>query len=66
MKYYRVRRGSGDLYDNKSEYTTISHELLTARERKNMFPSIPDRNFEEVVISRKRTYISFGCRFEYK
>jgi hypothetical protein len=64
MKYYRVRESSDNLYDRETEYTTVSHELLTARERKNMFPSIPDRNFEKVNVGKNHTYFSFGARFE--
>ena len=64
MKYYRVRESSDNLYDHETEYTTCAHELLTARERKNMFPSIPDRNFEEVTVKRGHTVFSFCARFE--
>jgi len=64
MRYYRVKQNANNLYDHETEYTTCAHELLTSTERKRMFPSIPDRNFEEVTVKRGHTVFSFGARFE--
>lgn len=62
MKYFKVK--VGNIYDNKSEYTTIENELCTLRERKNMYPSLPDRVFEKVSMPSSHTHFLFGARFE--
>lgn len=69
MKYYRVKQE----YDNKpicknvSGYRAISfflvgNELYTPTEKAKY--SIPDNVLETIHISKKRTYFSFGARFE--
>lgn len=62
MKYLRVTKG--DVHDRRTSYTTIFNELLTPRERKEMFPTLSDDCFEEVEIDKKNTYTNFGVRFE--
>ena len=62
MKYLRVVKG--DVHDRRTSYTTVTNELLTAKERKEMFPTLSDDCFEEVEVSKKNTYINFGVRFE--
>lgn len=61
MKYYRVIK---EKYDYFNKNMTIMNELLTPRERNTMFRYLGDDCFEEVEVSRKKTYISFGARFE--
>ena len=39
MKYFKVIKG--DAFDRKTGYTTILHELVTERERKRYFPTLP-------------------------
>ena len=72
MIYYRVKPE----YDNKTRYIwnnkhqsvpnsiLIAHELYTAKE----FQKIANCSawFEKVEISKRRTYFSFGARFEIK
>lgn len=62
MKYLRVIKG--DVHDRRTSYTTVPNELLTAKERKETFPTLSDDCFEEVEVSKKNTYINFGVRFE--
>lgn len=64
MKYYRVI--IGDKHDYFTGYTTIKNELLTEKERNRKFRYLTDSVFEIVDISRKKTYFSFGCRFEMR
>lgn len=61
MKYYRVIK---EKYDYLNKNMTVMNELLTPRERNTMFRYLGDDCFEEVEVSRKKTYISFGARFE--
>ena len=62
MLYYKVVKG--DVYDPVSEYTTIKDELVTAKERDEMFPTLSDRCFVEVQVSEFSIVWGFGCRFE--
>lgn len=62
MLYYRVKLG--DVYDHKSERTTIPNELLTATERWKHFPSLSNRCFEIVHVNSHKTYKMFGVRFQ--
>lgn len=73
MLFYRVLKK----YDNQSiNYTPVGRytrrncwvlvadELYTPLEVARR--KIPMQYLEEVNISRKKTYFSFGCRFEFK
>lgn len=62
MKFYKVIRG--DVRDHFSGYTTIENELLTEKERNRKFRYLHDSVFQEVEISRKKTFWNFGARFE--
>ena len=62
MMYYRVKKG--DVYDPKTERTTIPNELLTATERWSHFPSLPNTYFESVNVNSHKTYKMFGVRFQ--
>lgn len=62
MKYYKVIKG--DIYDRKTQYTTIPNELLTPKERKKMFPSLSNSCFEETEVNKKNTWYGFGGRFK--
>lgn len=62
MKFYKVI--CGDMRDHFSGYTTIKNELLTEKERNKKFRYLPDSIFQEVEISRNKTFWSFGARFE--
>lgn len=61
MKYYRVRKESHDYFTG---WTAIKNELITRKERETRFRYLMNDVFEEVEISRKKTYMSFGVRFE--
>ena len=63
MLYYRAKK---EKHDYCTGYTTIPGELLTERERDTKFRYLSDDVFEVVNVSRKRTYWSFGCRFEMR
>lgn len=52
-------------HDYFTGWTTIPGELLTEKERNRRFRYLPDKIFETVYVSQKKTYKSFGCRFEY-
>ena len=62
MKFYKVV--VGDKYDYFTGYTTIKNELLTERERNTKFRYLRDDVFQEVEVSKKKTFWSFGARFE--
>lgn len=61
MLFYRVRR---EAYDYFTGNTAIKNELLTQKERDSKFRYLKDDVFQEVQISKKKTFWSFGCRFE--
>ena len=63
MKYYRAL---AEKYDYFTGWTTIKNELITQRERDTKFRYLSDDVFEVVEISRKKTFFSFGARFEIK
>ena len=63
MKYYRTK---GDFHDYFTGWTTIEGELVTPRERETRFRYLKDSCFEEVEVSKKKTFISFGMRKEIK
>ena len=62
MKYYKVV--IGDKHDYFTGHTTILNELLTEKERHIKFRYLQDNCFKIVEISRKKTHIFFGARFE--
>ena len=63
MKYYRALAEKHDYFTG---WTTIKNELITQRERDTKFRYLSDDVFEVVEISRKKTFFSFGARFEIK
>ena len=62
MKFYKVV--VADKYDYFTGYTTIKNELLTERERNTKFRYLQDDVFQEVEVSKKKTFWCFGARFE--
>lgn len=73
MIYYRVKADC----DNRARYKyvghstkikedsfLVGHELYTPAERKKIANS--DRYFEQVEVSKRKTYRFFGARFEDK
>ena len=62
MMFYKVV--VPDVHDYFTGYTTIKDELLTEKERNKKFRYLYDSVFEKVEISRKKTFWSFGARFE--
>ena len=64
MKFFRVVKD--DKHDYFTGYTTIKGELLTPKERHTKFRYLGDDVFEEVEVSKKKTFWSFGARFEMK
>ena len=61
MKFYRA---TTDAYDHFNKYGVVKNELLTEKERNGKVRYLNDSIFEEVEISKRRTFWSFGCRFE--
>ena len=61
MKFYRARREAHDYFTGN---TVIANELVTQRERDTKFRYISDFIFEEVEVSKKKTFWNFGARFE--
>lgn len=57
-------RAKCDAYDHFTGYPVVKGELLTPRERHAQAGYLQDEIFEIVEISRKKTYKSFGARFE--
>ncbi len=64
MKFYKVIKG--DVHDYFTGYTTVENELVTQRERDTKFRYLSDSVFEEVDVSKKKTFWNFGARFECK
>ena len=64
MKFYKVVQG--DKHDYFTGYTTILNELVTRKERNAKFRYLSDDVFTVVEISKKKTFWSFGARFECK
>lgn len=64
MKFYKVIKG--DVYDYLTGYATVKDELVTQKERYTKFGYLPDSVFEEVNVSKKKTFWNFGARFECK
>ena len=52
-------------HDYFTGWTTIPGELLTEKERNRRFRYLPDNVFKTVYVSQRKTYKSFGTRFEY-
>lgn len=63
MKYYKVLE---EKYDYFTGWTAIQNELLTEKERNTRFRYLSDEFFKPVEVSRKKTYFSFGVRFEIR
>lgn len=62
MRYYKVIKDGAR--DRETFFECYKGELLTMRERKAYCPSIPERCFEAVDISKRKVYWFFGKRFE--
>lgn len=61
MLFYKVRR---DAYDYFNKYGVVKNELLTEKERNTKCRYLKDEVFQPVEVSKKKTFWSFGCRFE--
>ena len=61
MKYYRVRSERSDWFNN---YHTRAGELFTEKEHNTKVRYIADYWFETVNVSRRKTRITDGRRFE--
>lgn len=70
MKYYRSKGDKTVYVVGYKVEMLVKNELLTETEvRKKFGPQIaekPDRWFEVVEISKKKTFTNFGVRFERK
>ena len=62
MKYLKPITQKHDYFTG---WTTFTGELLTQKERNRRFRYLPDDIFRTVYVSKKKTYKSFGHRFEY-
>ena len=60
MKYYRVNR---EVHDKLTFCDSVVGEILTVKERKNLFPTIADECFDTVTVNKTETYVFFGARF---
>lgn len=60
MKFYKAVK---EVQDRKTFYESVLGELLTERERRIKFPTLAEKCFEPVEVSKKATYWFFGCRF---
>lgn len=63
MQYFKVVK---DGYDYFNKYAVIENELLTVRERHTKARYLSDEYFKPVMVSQKKTFFNFGCRFEIK
>lgn len=61
--YYKAKT---DAMDYLTGFPIVESELLTPKERHSVARYLDDSVFEIVEISRKKTYKSFGARFEIK
>lgn len=61
MKFYKAIVEKHDYFTG---YTTVVGELVTQRERDTKFRYLADDVFTVVNVSKKRTFWSFGARFE--
>ena len=61
--YFKAKR---DAMDYLTGFPVVKDELLTPKERNTQARYLDDSIFEVVEISRKKTYKSFGARFEIK
>jgi len=61
MKFYKA---NCEKYDYFTGNTLLQNELLTERERNTKFRYLSDNNFSVVEVSKKRTFWSFGARYE--
>lgn len=62
MKFYKA---VAEKHDYFTGYTTVVGELVTQRERDTKFRYLTDDVFTVVEVSKKKTFWSFGARFEY-
>lgn len=63
MKYYKALAEKHDYFTG---WTTVKDELITQKERDTRFRYLSDDVFKPVEVSRKKTFINFGVRFEIK
>lgn len=63
MLFYRANREAHDYFTG---WTTVENELVTQRERDIKFRYLKDDIFTPVEVSKKKTFWSFGARFEIK
>lgn len=61
MKFYKA---VAEKHDYFTGYTTVIGELVTQKERDTKFRYLTDNVFTVVNVSKKRTFWSFGARFE--
>lgn len=61
MKFYKA---VAEKHDYFTGYTTVVGELVTQRERDTKFRHLGDDVFTGVNVSKKKTFWSFGARFE--
>lgn len=61
MTYFKAKF---DAYDHTCDHGVIEGELLTAKERANRVPKLPNYVFDTVVIPKSKTFTSFGVRKE--
>lgn len=61
MKFYRANR---DAYDYLNKDGVVPNELLTEKERNSKVRYLSNLCFDEVEVSKKDTYWSFGRRFQ--
>lgn len=61
MLYFRAK---SDDVDRETNCIMYANELVTRKERKIFFPSMPNDMFEKVRIPRTKTYFIKGIRLE--
>ena len=59
MKYYKVVK---DGYDYFSKNAVVQNELLTVKERNRLVPYLSEDHFQEIEISKQKTFFNFGVR----
>lgn len=60
MKFYKAVK---EVQDYKTFYETVLGELITEKERAKKFPTLSDKCFQAVEVSKNATYWLFGARF---
>lgn len=61
MLFYKA---IAEKHDYFTGWTTIKNELLTEKERNSKFRYLSDACFVPVEVSKKKTFWSFGARYE--